>query len=124
MSQTKARAEIRATQEAQAAISKLIAEQGPIMFHTSGGRAGGRTFPICLLARELRLGARDHLLGLVDGVAIYEMEDRDGITRCTETNYVLDLVEGPTIGFSITPAPGKRFRLRAVNPEAACERDC
>lgn len=102
---------ISATPEAKAALQKIKAEHGPVMFHTSGGRTGGRNYPICLPREELRLGARDHLLGEVDGTPVYEMEDRDGGKTCGADAYVLDIAQGPTIGFSIPAGPGKRFTL-------------
>ena len=109
-------AAISSTLEARDAIARLVAEHGPIMFHTSGGRVGGRSIPICLPADALRLGARDHLLGEVEGVQIYDMEDREGSTRCGSNAYVLDVAVGPAIGFSFAAAPGMRFTLK---PKAA-----
>jgi uncharacterized protein (DUF779 family) len=105
---------VSATPEARAAIARLVAENGPIMFHTSGGRVGGRSLPICLPADALRLGARDHLLGEVEGVPVYEMEDKEGSTRCGLSAFVLDVARGPALGFSLAAAPGMRFTLRPV----------
>ncbi len=102
---------IIATPEAKAALATLTAAFGPLMFHTSGGRVGGRTNPICLPAQELRLGARDHLLGEVEGVAIYQMEDRDGGVAVTANQYTLDIAAGPSLGFSLPAGPGLRFTL-------------
>lgn len=107
---------ISATPEASAALLRALEEHGPLMFHTSGGRVGGRQYPICLRADALRLGARDHLLGEVKGVPIYEMEDREGGMACRAQSYVLDVTPGPAIGFSIAAAPGKRFTLMPVAP--------
>lgn len=112
-------AQISATPEASAALRRARTEHGPLMFHTSGGRVGGRQYPICLPAETLRLGARDHLLGEVEGVPIYEMEDREGGIACRAEAYVLDVATGPAIGFSIGAAPGKRFVLMPV-AENAC----
>ncbi|WP_041320401.1 DUF779 domain-containing protein [Hyphomicrobium denitrificans] len=110
---------ISATPEACAALLRLAKEHGPLMFHTSGGRVGGRQYPICLPAQALRLGERDHLLGEVEGIPIYEMEDREGSIACRAQAYVLDVAAGPAIGFSIAAAPGKRFSLMPV-AEKAC----
>lgn len=109
--------QISATPEACAALRRVLDEHGPLMFHTSGGRVGGRRYPICLPADALRLGARDHLLGEVEGVPIYEMEDREGAVACRARSYVLDVSAGPAIGFSIAAAPGKRFTLTLVASE-------
>lgn len=111
--------EISATPEARAALLRAVEDYGSVMFHTSGGRIGGRAFPICLPIDALRLGARDHLLGKVEGVPIYEMEDRDGGATCRAPAYVLDVAAGPSIGFSIPAAPGKRFTLQPL-AEPAC----
>jgi hypothetical protein len=105
---------ISATQEACDALLRAGEEHGPLMFHTSGGRVGGRRYPICLPAHALRLGARDHLLGEVKGVPVYEMEDREGDVTCRSQSYILDVAPGPAIGFSIAAAPGKRFTLMPV----------
>ncbi|MFT3733318.1 MAG: DUF779 domain-containing protein [Hyphomicrobium sp.] len=109
--------EISATPEARAALARVGAEHGPLMFHTSGGRVGGRQFPICLPVHALRLGARDHLLGEVEGVPIYEMEDREGSVSCRAKSYILDVAAGPAIGFSIAAAPGLRFTLTPIAGE-------
>ena len=106
--------QISATPEACAALLRAGKEHGPLMFHTSGGRVGGRQFPICLPAEALRLGARDHLLGEVEGIPVYEMEDRDGGIACRARAYVLDVAAGSAIGFSIAAAPGKRFTMMPV----------
>jgi uncharacterized protein (DUF779 family) len=109
---------IIATPEASAAIARAVAEHGPIMFHTSGGRVGGRHFPICLPADALRIGVRDHLLGVVAGAKVYEMEDRDGAPRCRSSAYVLDVAPGMSFGFSIEAAPGMRFTLKEAGSNA------
>jgi len=105
-------ARITATPEARQALLRAAAEHGSLMFHTSGGRVGGRTVPILLPIGSLRLGVRDHLLGTVEGVHIYEMEDRDGASRGQGASYILDVEKGPAIGFSIAAGLGQRFTLR------------
>lgn len=113
--------QIKATPEALAALRRVVDEYGPLMFHTSGGRVGGRHYPICLPADALRIGARDHLLGQVEGVPVYGMEDREGGLSCSARSYVLDIAPGAAIGFSIAAAPGKRFTLMPVGGEACAE---
>lgn len=115
---------ITATPEACEALRQASRDHGPLMFHTSGGRVGGRHFPICLPADALRIGCRDHLLGEVEGVPVYEMEDRDGGSLCRASELVLDVAVGPAIGFSINAGAGKRFTLTPVAgafDSAACE---
>lgn len=108
-------ARITATPDAIAALDAAAAEHGALMFHTSGGRVGGRQYPICLPRDMLRLGARDHLLGEVAGVPVYEMEDSADGVACRASHYVLDVAEGLPIGFSIGAGPGKRFTLNAAD---------
>jgi uncharacterized protein (DUF779 family) len=108
---------ISATPDARAALVRAVKEHGPLMFHTSGGRVGGRQYPICLPAEALRLGARDHLFGEVDGVPIYEMEDREDGAACRARAYILDVASGPAIGFSIPAGPGRRFTLMPADGE-------
>lgn len=112
---------ISATPEASAALLRAAEEHGPLMFHTSGGRVGGRQYPICLPAEALRLGARDHLLGEVDGVPIYEMEDRENGVACRARAYILDVASGPAIGFSIPAGPSKRFMLMPADGEVCLD---
>lgn len=106
-------ATISATAEARAALAIIVKEHGPVMFHTTGGRVGGRRYPVCMPAGTLRLGSRDHLLGEVEGAPIYAMEDRDGELPVSSAGYILDVEAGPALGFSIIAAPGKRFSLVA-----------
>jgi uncharacterized protein (DUF779 family) len=112
-------ATIRATPEACKALARAKTEHGPLIFHTSGGRVGGRSFPICLPKDALRLGARDHYLGDVEGVPVYDMEDRQGFDG-RQGAFILDVAPGAPIGFSIEAAPGMRFTLYAE--DASCER--
>jgi hypothetical protein len=113
--------QISATPEARDALLRAVEQHGALMFHTSGGRVGGRQYPVCLPADALRLGARDHLLGEVEGVPIFEMEDQDGGAACRVRSYVLDIARGPAIGFSIAAAPGKRFTLMPVAGEVCAD---
>ncbi|HVZ05735.1 DUF779 domain-containing protein [Hyphomicrobium sp.] len=113
-------AQISATPGASTALRRAVAEHGALMFHTSGGRVGGRQYPICLPADALRIGARDHLLGEVEGVPVYAMEDREGSIGCRAEAYVLDVAPGPAIGFSIAAAHSMRFTLTPVSEGVCC----
>jgi uncharacterized protein (DUF779 family) len=106
-------ASITATPAAKAALSALRTAHGDIVLHLTGGCCDART-PLVLDAADLKLGARDTLFGEIDGVKIYEMgaeADADG-AACRCTAFVLDLVDGLSVGFSLEAAPGKRFSLR------------
>lgn len=98
--------EIPATPAAKAALSQVRASHGDIILHVTGGWCA-RT-PLVLKRDEIKLGVRDVLIGTVDGVPVYRMQ-----TAPDEAipSYVLDVVDGLPIGFSIEPAPGKHFVL-------------
>jgi uncharacterized protein (DUF779 family) len=62
------------------------------------------------------------LLGEVEGVPIYAMEDRESDVPCQASDYILDVAPGPAIGFSLAAAPGKRFTLMpATGPSCTHE---
>ncbi len=100
-----------ATPEARLALERIVEANGPVMFHLTSGRTQSRC-PVCLPADELRIGARDRLIGHIEGIPIYEMisTERDGC--CSAPCYVLDVERGLAIGFSYAAALGARFVLR------------
>ena len=104
--------EILATPEARQALARIRSEHGNVIFHVTGGCCDAHS-PLCLPAGELRLGARDVLIGAFDGVAFYEMENSADECCCSAT-YVLDVMPGTGVGFSIAPGPGLRFTLREL----------
>lgn len=108
---------VSATPAAVELIDKLMAMHGPLMFHQSGGCCDART-PLCLRAGELRLGARDILLGVVEDVPVYEMQSTPEICYCSGV-YELDLTAGLPVGFSLDAGDGMRFTIR----EKACVAD-
>lgn len=101
---------ISATLAASEALARLRARHGDIILHVTGGCCDART-PLCLPANELRLGSRDILLGTVAGVPVYEMQSTPEICYCTGA-YVLDMVPGVPVGFSLDPGSGMRFTIR------------
>jgi uncharacterized protein (DUF779 family) len=100
---------IVATEAAKAALARLSDEHGDIILHLTGGWCA-RT-PLVLPRGDLKLGARDKLLGSVQGIPIYKMETAPSGDDPGETSYVLDVVDGLTIGFSLQVAPGRHFIL-------------
>jgi uncharacterized protein len=100
---------ITATPEARDVLRHMSEQHGAIILHVAGPNSGLR-MPLCLPAGELRLGARDRLLGVVEGVAIYQMQSRpDGECHCGD--YVVDMVDGLPIGFSLDPGNRRRFTI-------------
>lgn len=101
---------ITATDQALALILRLVGMHGPLMFHQSGGCCDGSA-PMCFTAGELKLGARDVLLGEVGGQPFYMGGDQYELWKHTEL--VLDVVPGRGAGFSLEAPEGVRFLIRS-----------
>jgi len=98
------------TAEAAALIQHLKERRGPLMFHQSGGCCEG-TAPMCLRRRDFRVGARDALLGVIEGCPFYvggaEFE------YWANMELTIDVVSGGGDSFSLEAADGLRFITRS-----------
>ena len=103
-------AALDATPAAIALVRKLRAQHGPLMFHQSGGCCDGSA-PMCYPRGEFRLGARDVLLGEVDGEPFYIGGDQH--ERWRHTTLLLDVVAGRGASFSLEIPEGVRFLIRS-----------
>ncbi len=101
---------VTATEAALAKIAELVARHGPLMFHQSGGCCDGSA-PMCYVAGELKLGARDVLVGEVGGQPFYIGGDQ--YERWKHTDLALDVVPGRGAGFSLEAPDGVRFLVRS-----------
>ena len=101
---------VMAPESALALIDTLKASHGPLMFHQSGGCCDGSA-PMCYPEGELRLGARDVLLGEVGGCPYYIGGDQ--FERWKHTDLTLDVVPGRGAGFSLEAPLGVRFLIRS-----------
>jgi len=101
---------VGATQAALDLIERLRAQHGPLMFHQSGGCCDGSA-PMCYPLGELRVGARDVLLGDVGGCPYYIGGDQH--ERWRHTQLTLDVVPGRGAGFSLEAPLGVRFLVRS-----------
>ena len=101
---------ISATPEAQKLIEELRAENGPLLFHQSGGCCDGSS-PMCYPAREFRVGQRDVLLGWVAGTPVYIGAQQFELWE--HTHLTLDVVPGRGGGFSLESPKGVRFLTRS-----------
>ncbi len=101
---------VSATDSAARLIRELTARHGPLMFHQSGGCCDGSA-PMCYQAGELRIGARDVLLGEVEGTPFYIGGDQ--YERWKHTRLTLDVVPGRGSGFSLEAPEGVRFIIRS-----------
>jgi uncharacterized protein (DUF779 family) len=101
--------QVTATDAAQAAIERLEARHGPLMFVQSGGCCDGSS-PICLSAGELLLGPNDVLLGEIAGCPFYV--DRDQYARWQKPRFVIDIAPGGGDSFSLEGSDGVHFVAR------------
>ena len=100
---------ITATPEACAMLRRMTELHGPVILHLAGANSGLRR-PVCLPAGELRIGARDQLLGHVEGVAVYQMLSRPGGEQ-HGCDYLIDMVDGMPVGFSLDAGNNRRFTI-------------
>ena len=106
--------EIVTTDAAQAAIERLTAAFGPLMFFQSGGCCDGSS-PICMREGELATGPNDLLLGEAGGAPFYI--DAEQYRRWNQPQFILDVRAGAAEGFSLEGLQGVHFVTRSP----ACE---
>jgi uncharacterized protein (DUF779 family) len=105
---------ISATPAAGQAITRLVADRGPVMFVQSGGCCAGST-PMCFPAGEFLVGDNDVLLGEIDGSPFYIDAALDRAWH--QDRFVLDVAAGPAEGFSL-PA-GANLHFIVLSPACA-----
>lgn len=101
---------LRATPAAVELIRRLRTKHGPLVFHQSGGCCDGSA-PMCFREGEFRLGARDVLLGHLDGCPFYIGGDQH--ERWKHTSLLVDVVPGRGSSFSLEIPEGVRFLVRS-----------
>ena len=103
-------AQVTATPAAAALIRRLTEMHGPLMFHQSGGCCDGSA-PMCYPRGEFKIGARDVLLGELEGAPFYMGGDQ--WERWKHTRLTIDVVVGRGAGFSLEAPEGVRFIVRS-----------
>jgi uncharacterized protein (DUF779 family) len=98
------------TEAAAALIRALQAEHGPLLFHQSGGCCDGSA-PMCFPLGEFKVGARDVLLGEIEGTPFYMGGDQFEYWK--HTHLTIDVVPGRGAGFSVEAPRGVRFLTRS-----------
>jgi uncharacterized protein (DUF779 family) len=98
------------TPVAAALINKLRGVHGDMMFHQSGGCCDGSA-PMCYPRGDFLIGARDVLLGSIEGCEYYIGGDQ--WERWRHTRLILDVVPGRGSGFSLEAPEGVRFIIRS-----------
>lgn len=104
------------SEAAKALLRKLTAQNGPLMFHQSGGCCDGSS-PMCYLEGEFRVGGSDVLLGtlMVEGLAdpIRVWMSLGQFEYWQHTHLTIDVVPGRGGGFSLETPEGMRFLTRS-----------
>jgi len=107
-------ARVVATAAARALLAEIRADlragAEDLLFHQSGGCCDGSS-PMCYPAAEFRLGARDVLLGRVDGTPVYISGPQFEAWR--HTQLILDVVPGRGGMFSLDNGRERRFLTRS-----------
>lgn len=98
---------ISATPSAQALISKLTAEHGPIVFLQSGGCCEG-SGPLCMPMHEFKASAMDVVLGALNDGAVFYMSDSH-FSFAENMHTILDAQPGSSGSFSLDCGSGFAF---------------
>ncbi|NNH69074.1 DUF779 domain-containing protein [Nocardia uniformis] len=102
---------VEITEAAADILQGLIARNGPVMFHQSGGCCDGSS-PMCYPLGEFRVGAADVLLGRVFPDTPFWMS-ADQFEYWRHTHLTVDVVPGRGSGFSLEAPEGVRFIIRS-----------
>lgn len=94
------------TSEARDLVQRLKAEHGPLIFHLSGGCCEGSA-PMCFRQSDFRPGARDVLLGAIEGCPFFVGATQYDYWAAFELT--VDVTTGGGDSFSIEAADGVRF---------------
>lgn len=98
------------TSEATDLVVRLKAENGPLIFHLSGGCCEGSA-PMCFRQSDFRPGARDVLIGAVQGCPFYVGASQFQYWAYSEIT--VGLTEGGGDSFSLEAPEGVRFIVRS-----------
>src|ERR1700739_1390481 len=101
---------VRVTDAAAALLHQLRQQYGELLLHLSGGCCEGSA-PMCLRRSGFRIGARDVLLGVVEGVPFYVGAAQ--FPYWAACQLTLDVTEGGGDSFSLEAADGVRFLVRS-----------
>jgi uncharacterized protein (DUF779 family) len=101
---------VTATDAALAAIERLRARHGPLVFVQSGGCCDGSS-PICLAEGDILLGPDDLPVGEVGGCPFYM--DRALDERWKQPTFLVDVAPGGGDTFSLEGPDGIHFVARS-----------
>jgi len=104
------------TPEAAEMFRRLFGENGPLMFHQSGGCCDGSS-PMCYPAGEFMVSeVADVLWGVLDVEGVGEIPvymSAPQFEYWKHTHLTIDLVVGRGAGFSLEAPTGHRFLIRS-----------
>jgi uncharacterized protein (DUF779 family) len=101
---------VTATPAAEELVTALAAENGPILFHQSGGCCDGSS-PMCYPQNDFMTGDSDVLLGEIAGAPFYI--SRSQFEYWKHTQIIIDVVPGKGGMFSLENGRGVRFLTRS-----------
>ncbi|HYP45533.1 MAG TPA: DUF779 domain-containing protein [Propionibacteriaceae bacterium] len=115
---------VAVTPEAAQLLRDLWGDNGPLMFHQSGGCCDGSS-PMCFPEGEFVTGDSDIHLGDLDlgeGRLVPVWMSKEQFAVWSHTHLTIDVVRGRGAGFSLEAPTGQRFlirsRLMAARPTA------
>ena len=103
------------TEAAAVVLRELTEDNGPLMFHQSGGCCDGSS-PMCYPQGEFLTGDGDVRLGSVDigaGPPVEVWMSRPQFAYWKHTHLTIDVVPGRRAGFSLEAPRGVRFLIRS-----------
>lgn len=107
---------IESTEAANELLRKLTSNNGPLMFHQSGGCCDGSA-PMCYTAGEFKVGGADVLLGelVIEGISdpIKVWISLEQFEYWKHTHITIDAVPGRGGGFSLETPEGLRFIIHS-----------
>jgi uncharacterized protein (DUF779 family) len=106
---------VAVTPEAADLLRRLRADNGPLMFHQSGGCCDGSS-PMCYPDGEFITGDSDIKLGELDiegEETVPVWMSREQFAYWSHTHLTIDVVKGRGAGFSLEAPTGQRFLIRS-----------
>jgi uncharacterized protein (DUF779 family) len=98
------------TEAAAGLVRQLQDRHGPLLFHQSGGCCEGSA-PMCLRRGDFRVGARDVLLGAIEGCPFYVGAAQ--FPYWAHSQLTIDVLSDGGDSFSLEAAEGVRFITRS-----------
>lgn len=101
---------VSSTAAANSIIDVLRRQNGPLLFHQSGGCCDGSQ-PMCYPQNDFKIGERDVLLATIHGCPFYISHDQYEYWK--HTHLTIDIVKGRGSSFSLEIPMGIRFIIHS-----------